>query len=195
MDFRTSGGALRVILQTQDHGARRLRMVMSERSIKRKMGPRDQNQLESQLLAEWRATLPPYFKIKTQVHVGAVPLVYRGEVLTPARRRAFAVWNDWMDARIFTGTEIWCVEACIVGKAGKYGQAMSYASEWPQSLDAKGFSYIDVVPVVLCAFEKPDTSGFFSRFRVRTILFTPAWAGVSLATKVHQEVITNPTPG
>lgn len=158
------------------------------------MGPRDQNQLESQLLAEWRSTLPDYFKIKTQVRVGAAPLVYQGSVLTPTQRRAFEVWNDWADARIFTGSEIWIVEASIVGKAAKYGQALEYASEWPAALDSQGFIGWPVVPIVLCAFEKPATATFFSRFGVRTILFTPAWAGVSLASKVHQQVVTNPLP-
>jgi len=121
-------------------------------------------------------------------------MVYLGEVLTPAQRRAFQVWNDWADARIFTGSEVWIVEASIVGKAAKYGQALEYASEWPASLDSQCLTGWPVIPIVLCAFEKPATASLFSKFGVRTILFTPAWAGMSLVSKVHQQVNVNPSP-
>jgi len=148
------------------------------------MGRHGNAQREIQLLAEWLATLSTVWTWKTHVRVGAVPLVYQGKPLSPAQIRAFSVWNDWMDARVVTTHEVWCVEAKIVGVATAYGQALDYANQYPASQDAQWYRGKPVVPVVLCAFAKPLTRAFFSRYGVRTIVYTPSWAGSTLVNKV-----------
>jgi len=142
-------------------------------------------QLEAALLSEWSATLDPSWQWKTQIRVGTVPLVYNGVVLSPAQRRNFANWSDWCDERIFTGSEIWIVEAKVVGTAGAYGQVLDYARQWPSSMDAEDYPGRPVLPVVLTAFEKPDTASYFGKFGVKTIIFTPSWAGNSLVNKIQ----------
>lgn len=137
-----------------------------------------------QLLTEWLATLPAVWKWKTHVRVGRAQLIYNGRPLSPAQQRAFSVWNDWMDARVSTGSEVWCVEAKIVGVAGAYGQAMSYAAQYPGSADADGYPHQPAVPVVVCAFEVPHVAGLFSAYGVRTVVFTPSWAGSTLENKI-----------
>jgi len=121
--------------------------------------------------------------------------MYRGNVLTPKQARAFNVWSLWCDLRVFTGSEVWIVEGAIVGRAAKYGQAMQYADVYPKSEDAAQFPNAPIVPVVLCAFEIVSAANFFSRFGVRTILWTPAWAGESLSNKVNKQVLTYPVIG
>jgi hypothetical protein len=148
------------------------------------VGTQSNKQRETQLLVEWLATLPAFYKWKTHVRVGAVQLVYQGQPLSPAQQRAFGVWNDWMDARVASLSEVWCVEAKIVGVAAAYGQAMDYTHQYAASADARNFPSHIAVPVVVCAFEKPQTAAYFNRFGVRTIVFTPSWAGSSLVNKV-----------
>ena len=148
------------------------------------MGVRDNKQLETQLLAEWWATLPRGWPNRTHVNVGAAMLEYQGRALTPAQQAAFGVWNDWADMRIFTGAEVWIVEAKIVATGAAYGQLLDYADEYPLSADYREFKPAPIVPIVLCAFERVRTAALFQRFGARTILFTPSWAGNSLARKV-----------
>lgn len=148
------------------------------------MGVRDNAQLETQLLAEWWLTLPRSWRNKTHVDVGRALLDYNGQPLTPARQRAFGVWNDWADMRIFTGAEVWIVEAKLVGVGGAYGQVLDYLDEYPASTDYQQFMPAPVVGVVLCAFERARTAALFARYGIRTVLFTPSWAGNSLASKV-----------
>lgn len=146
--------------------------------------PQKHRQREDQLLSEWLATLPPAYQWKTHVRVGAVPLDYRGAPLTPAQQRAFEVWNKWCDVRIFTGREIWIVEAKIEAGAGAYGQAEDYAIRYPLSLDARNFPRVRATAIVLGAFTEPDTAARWAARGVRTITFTPSWAGETLATKI-----------
>ena len=148
------------------------------------MGTRDNKQLETQLLAEWWATLPRAWPNKTNVNVGAITLTYQGQALTPARQRAFGVWNDRADMRIFTGSEVWIVEAKLINTGGAYGQVLDYVDEYPLSEDYRPYFGMPIVPVVVCAFQRSRTAQLFSRLGVRTILFTPSWAGDSLENKV-----------
>lgn len=141
-------------------------------------------QREIQLLAEWWRTLPPTWKNKTHVNVGASRLIYQGQPLSPARQRAFGVWNDWADMRIFTGAEVWLVEGKIVNTGNAYGQLLDYVDEYPGSDDYQQFQGAPIVPYVVCAFERARTAGVFERFGVRTIVFTPSWASNTLAEKV-----------
>jgi hypothetical protein len=148
------------------------------------VGVQSNAQRETQLLAEWLGTLPAYFQSKTHIWVGKETLMYQGAPLPPARVAAFRVWSDWVDARVFTGAEVWLVEATLVGVAGKYGQVLWYANEYPDSPDYRQFMGAPIVPVVLAAGEKRDVAVFFSRFGIRTIPFTPVWAAKSIAVKI-----------
>ena len=148
------------------------------------MGVNSNKQLETQLLGEWLATLPRGWPNLTHVNVGAQVLQYRGQPLSPAQQRAFGVWNDWADARVFTGVEVLIVEAKIVGKGGGYGQLLDYVNEYPSSADYLEFRPRPIVPVLLCAYGLARTSALFAGLGVRTIVYTPSWAGNSLATKV-----------
>lgn len=147
-------------------------------------GVRDNLQLETQLLMEWWMTLPRTWPNKTNVNVGAATLSYQGQVLTPAMQRAFGVWNDRADMRIFTGSEVWLVEAKIVNVGSAYGQVLDYLDEYPLSEDYKPYFGTPIVAVVVCAFERKRTSNLFARMGVRTNLFTPTWAGSTLSTKI-----------
>jgi hypothetical protein len=151
------------------------------------MGVRDNLQLETQLLMEWWATLPRGWPNKTNVNVGAATLQYNGQPLTPAMQRAFGVWNDRADMRIFTGSEVWVVEAKIVNVGAAYGQVLDYVDEYPLSDDYKPYFGTPIVPVVVCAFERKRTSNRFLREGVRTILYTPTWAGSTLAQKIFTQ--------
>lgn len=151
------------------------------------MGVRDNRQLEVQLLAEWWASLPRSWQNKTNVNVGAITLSYNGAVLSPARQRAFGVWNDRADMRIFNGLEVWIVEAKIVNVGSAYGQVLDYCDEYPSSSDYQPYFGMPIVPVVVCAFRRDRTAKIFESFGVRTILFTPSWAGDSLANKVFAQ--------
>jgi hypothetical protein len=148
------------------------------------MGVNSNKQQETQLLGEWLATVPREWSNLTHVNVGAQLLLYRNQVLTPAQQRAFGVWNDWADARLFTGVEVWIVEAKIVGKGGGYGQLLDYVNQYPSSADYIDFNPAPVVPIMLCAFALPRTVALFAGLGVRTIVYTPSWAGTTLATKV-----------
>jgi len=142
-----------------------------------------------QLLAEWLTTLPPWFKSKTNIDVGAAVIQYNGARLTPAQQKMFGVWNDKADARIWAPPELWLVEAKIVGTASAYGQVLDYCDEYPQSLDAREWPAAPVIPVVVCAYEKPRTAQYFARFGVRTVVFTPGWAKDTLASKIFGSAI------
>lgn len=148
------------------------------------MGVQSNAQREVQLLAEWLTTLPSDWKTKTHVRVGAQTLVYNGEALSPAMSRAFGVWSDWCDARVFTGNQVWIVEAKIVNTAEAYGQVLDYVDQYPTSEDRQQFGSQPIIPVVLCAYEKPRTAGYFQRFGVQTMVFTPTWASRTLAVKI-----------
>lgn len=148
------------------------------------VGVRDNAQMETQLLAEWQSTLPRSWPNKTHVAVGAQVLLFQGQPLTPAQQKAFSVWSDWADMRIFTGAEVWLVEGKIVGTAGAYGQLMDYVNEYPGSADYEQFAPAPIVGIVVCAFERPRTAALFARYNLRTIVHTPSWAGDSLVNKV-----------
>jgi len=148
------------------------------------VGVQSNAQREVQLLAEWLLSLPPYFKSKTHVRVGQETLVYNGQQLTPARARALLVWSDWTDARVFTGSEVWIVEAKLVSTAGAYGQVLDYLDEYKSSEDYKLFYPAPIVAVVLAAALKQRTANFFARFGVRTVIFAPSWSLRSIATKI-----------
>jgi len=148
------------------------------------MGVQSNAQREVQLLAEWLQSLPPYFKSKTHVAVGKETIVWNGQPLTPARARAMLVWSDWADARIFTGAEVWIVEAKLVSTANAYGQVLDYCDEYKESDDYKQFWPAPIVPVVMAAADKHRTSTFFLRFGVRTIIFAPSWSLRSISTKI-----------
>ena len=148
------------------------------------MTTRSNAQLETQLLAEWWATLPPTWPNKTHVNVGSQYLTYQGAALSPARQAAFGTWNDWADMRIYTFSEIWIVEAKIVNTGGGYGQLLDYLDEYPTSLDIQQFVPTPVVGILLCAYQRSRTAALFSRQGIRTIVYTPSWASDTLANKV-----------
>lgn len=148
------------------------------------MGAQANAQLEIQLLAEWWSTLPPSWPNKTHVNVGAQALDYNGAPLTPARQRAFGVWNDWADMRISTGAEVWLIEGKIVGTGAAYGQLLDYLNEYPSSADYQQFYPQPIVGIVVCAYKRDRTANLFAGFGIRTIMFTPSWAGDSLQNKV-----------
>lgn len=141
-------------------------------------------QRETQLLAEWLTSLPPYMKSKTHIRTGQETIVWDGGPLPANMARATLVWSDWADARVFTGSEVWIVEACLVATAGKYGQVLEYADEYRDSADYKEFWPFPIVGVVLAAGDKPKTRARFARFGIRTIIFAPSWSLRSIATKI-----------
>ena len=148
------------------------------------MGTQSNAQREVQLLAEWITTLPPWFKTKTHVRVGEQRLYYADPTIPASRARALEVWSDWTDCRIFTGAEVWIVEAKLVGVASAYGQVMDYIDEYPLSTDYANFTPTPIIPMVLCAAEKPRTRILFQRYGVRTVVFTPSWASRAISTKI-----------
>jgi hypothetical protein len=137
--------------------------------------PQNNAQGEMQLVAEWLATLPATWKSKTHVNVGAQTLVYAGNPLTPAQTRAFGVWNDWADARVFTGTEVWIVEGKRVAIGGAYGQVLDYVDEYPASADYIPFAGAQIIPIVLCMASRPRTAARFAGLGVRTIVYAPSF--------------------
>lgn len=148
------------------------------------MAARRYAMLETQLLAEWLTSLPASFKTKTHVNVGAQALLSNLDAVQMARLRAFSAWNDWADARIFDGGGVTLVEAKIVGTANGYGQILSYLDQYPASLDYLAFRGFPVTGAVLCAFSLPRNVSLFSRYGIRTIVFTPSWAPNSLVQKI-----------
>lgn len=153
------------------------------------MGTQSNAQRETQLLAEWLTVACAGYQTKTHVRVGAQTLAYQGAPLTPAMQNAFGVWSDWADARVFTGSEVWLVEAKIVGKADGYGQLIAYRDQYPSSADYQQFLGAPIVAVLLCAYELPQTARLFARYGIRTLVFTPTWAAKSLAVKVFGSAI------
>lgn len=137
--------------------------------------PQNNAQGETQLVAEWLATLPAGWPNKTHVNVGAQLLQYAGRALTPEQTRAFGVWNDWADARVFTGTEVWIVEGKLVATGGAYGQVLDYIDEYPTSADAAQFAGAPIVPIVLTMASRARTAARFASLGVRTIVFAPSF--------------------
>ncbi len=153
------------------------------------MGTQSNRQGESQLLAEWMTRNCPTRGTKTHVRVGDQALVFQGVPPNPGRFRAFELWSDWCDARISWGHEVWLVEAKLVGVAAAYGQIMDYAQQYPASADYAEFSGQPIIPVVLCAYEKPLTARYFANYGIRTIIFTPSWAARSLTQKIFGSTV------
>jgi hypothetical protein len=130
---------------------------------------------EMQLIAEWLMTLPSVYQSKTRVNVGAQELFYAGMALTPAQSKAFGVWNDWVDARVFTGTQVWIVEGKLVATGSAYGQVLDYVSQYPSSLDYQQFAPAPIVPMVVTMASRPRTSALFAGMGVQTIVFAPSF--------------------
>jgi hypothetical protein len=141
-------------------------------------------QLETQLLAEWRETLPAGWQTKTHVHVSSIELLPQFKNYAPNMLRAVANWNDWADMRIFTGSEVWLVEGTIVNNGKKYGQLQEYLAAYPSSTDYQQFKPAPIVGIVLCAFERAQSTQLFAGLGIRTVVFTPSWANESLYSKV-----------
>jgi hypothetical protein len=137
--------------------------------------PQNNAQGEMQLVAEWLATLPPTWRSKTHVNVGAQTLVYAGNPLTPAQSRSFGVWNDWADARVYTGTEVWIVEGKLVATGSAYGQVLDYVNQYPTSEDAKLFPGAPVIPMVLTMASRARTASLFVGLGVQTIVYAPSF--------------------
>jgi hypothetical protein len=127
------------------------------------------------LVAEWLARLPASYKSKTHVNVGAQMLVYAGTRLTDAQTRAFGVWNDWADARVFTGSEVWLVEGKLVATGTAYGQLLDYVNQYPQSADYAQFAGTPIVPIVLTMASRARTASLFAGMGVRTVIFQPSF--------------------
>lgn len=153
------------------------------------VGTQSNAQRETQLLAEWLATVMVGSQSKTHVRVGAQTLQYNGAPLSPAMMNAFSVWSDWADARVFTGNEVWLVEAKIVGTADGYGQLLDYVDQYPSSADYQQFPGRPVVGILLCAYGKPRTARLFAQYGIRTMVWTPTWASKSLSTKIFGSAI------
>jgi hypothetical protein len=145
-------------------------------------------QNETQLLLEWLMSLGVGMKWKTHVNVGAEILQYNGKPLTPALQAAFGVWNNWADARIFTGTEVLLIEATIVADGGKYGQLIDYLSQYPSSTDYKQFTGFPIRGIVLAAYARDRTRMLFATYNISTTIFTPPWAAATLQNKVFSGV-------
>lgn len=130
---------------------------------------------EMQLVAEWLATLPATWKSKTHVNVGAQLLEYAGQRLTTAQTAAFGVWNDWADARVFTGSEVWLIEGKLVATGGAYGQLMDYLDEYPSSADYLQFGNVPIVGIVLTMAARMRTANLFQAKGIRTIVYQPSF--------------------
>lgn len=130
---------------------------------------------EMQLVAEWLSTLPANWKSKTHVNVGAQLLEYAGQRLTPAQTAAFGVWNDWADARVYTGSEIWLVEGKLVATGGAYGQLLDYLDEYPASADYQQFAPAPIVGLVVTMAARARTSNLFALQGIRTVIFQPSF--------------------
>jgi hypothetical protein len=130
---------------------------------------------ELQLVAEWLTTLPASWKSKTHVNVGAQLLEYAGQRLTPAQTAAFGVWNDWADARVYTGSEVWLIEGKLVATGGAYGQLLDYLDEYPQSTDYQQFAPAPIVGLVLTMAARARTTNLFAAKGIRTIVFQPSF--------------------
>ena len=145
-------------------------------------------QRETQLLMEWLLSLGKTMQWKTHVNVGAEILQYNGKALSPSQQKAFGVWNSWADARVFTGTEVLLVEAKIVATGTAYGEILDYLDQYASSTDYKQYSAYPVRGVVLAAYVKDRTRMLFSDYGIQTVIFTPVWAGDTLANKVFSGI-------
>jgi len=132
-------------------------------------------QREMALVAEWLATLPAGWQWKTHLNVGAQVLQYNGKQLTPQQQRAFGVWNDWADARVFNGAEVWLVEGKLVATGAAYGQLLDYLNQYRSSADYQQFAPAPVVGIVLCQAARGVTTDLFAKLGLRTIVFTPSF--------------------
>ena len=130
---------------------------------------------EMQLVAGWLATLPASYQTKTHVNVGEQTLFYAGMPLNAAQQKAFGVWNDWADARVFTGSQVWIVEGKLVGLGTAYGQVLDYVNQYPSSADYQQFAPAPIVPIVLTMAERPKTAALFAGMGVQTIVFQPTF--------------------
>ena len=130
---------------------------------------------EMQLVAEWLSTLSPAWKTKTHVNVGAQMLQYAGARLTPAQTRAFGVWNDWADARVFTGNQVWIVEGKLVATGAAYGQVLDYVNQYPESADYEQFAPAPIIPVVVTMSSRARTAALFQALGVNTVIFQPTF--------------------
>lgn len=139
---------------------------------------------EMQLIAEWAASLPSTWKTKTHVNVGSQLLQYAGVRLTPAQQRAFGVWNDWADLRVWNGREVWLVEGKLVATGAAYGQLLDYLDEYPGSADYEQFSPAPIVGIVLCCAERVRTARRFDRDGIRTVVFQPTFPLSSALAKL-----------
>jgi hypothetical protein len=149
------------------------------------MGTRSNRQGETQLLAEWLTRSAAGVPAKTHVFVGEQTLLWNGAAPSPNIQRALGVWSDWADCRLVYPSEVWLVEAKIVGTSCAYGQVLDYARQYAMSADYQPFYPRQIVAVVLTAYERPGTAAFYATFGVRTIVFTPTWASASLAYKIQ----------
>jgi hypothetical protein len=132
-------------------------------------------QREMALVSQWLLTLPSSYVKTTHVKVGEQLLVYQGQQLTAAQAARFASWSTWADARVVTPTQVWIVEAALVGSAGKYGQVLDYCNDYPLSADAKLWPGRAVVPIVLCQAMRTRTMAYFATLGVQTIVFQPSF--------------------
>jgi hypothetical protein len=139
---------------------------------------------------EWILSLPKTIQYKTHVNVGAEILQYNGKALSPAKQKAFGVWNSWADARVYTGTEVLLVEAKIVATGTAYGEVMDYLDSYPTSTDYKQFTGKPIRGVVLAAYVKDRTRMLFAKYNIQTVIFTPSWAADTLSNKVFSGVGT-----
>jgi len=130
---------------------------------------------EMQLVAEWLATLPASYKSKTHVNVGAQLLFYAGARLTAAQTAAFGVWNDWADARVYTGSEVWLIEGKLVATGGAYGQLMDYLNQYSESFDYTQFKPAPVKGIVLTMASRARTAALFDEHGIKTIVFQPSF--------------------
>lgn len=145
-------------------------------------------------MSEWIATLPASYRVKTHVNVGEQTLFYAGQRLTAAQTAAFGVWNDWADARVYTGTEIWLVEAKIVNTGGAYGQLLDYLNEYPTSADYAQFAGAPMRGIVLTMADRPRTASFFGSMGIQTIIYSPTFSLSSALAKLFPAAQILSTP-
>lgn len=139
---------------------------------------------ETELLAEYLSTLPPTYRSKTHVNVGAQTLFYAGQRLTEAQTKAFGVWNDWADARLWTGSRVILIEAKLVAVGSAYGQLLDYLDEYPTSADYEQFAGAPVSGMVLTMAERPRTARYFQGLGISTVVFQPSFALAAALAKL-----------
>lgn len=159
------------------------------------MKAQSQAQGEIQLVTEWLLTLPAAWQSKTRVKVGAQPLRYLGQSLSPAQQRAFGVWSDYADARVVTPTQVWLVEGKLVATGGAYGQLLDYLDQYEQSADYQNFVGLQVVGKVVTMAAKPRTVRLFQEYGIDTIVYSPSFPLVSALAKLFPaaQILSSPT--